>query len=176
MSDKVKSYGLILILSASLSSYAAEDKNTQAPSSNPQFETQRGTSETGAQLRLATQVESAADKLYSNSFEKINRFGVARDTDMQSCDMDNTALITIYSSNSNAQARIDVKIDGSPVGSLTRFFPDEGPACKTSGAEGVITLLVPAGRHVLEADSHNLIWPSHTFSVDKCECMLLPLS
>lgn len=176
MTGKIKLFGLIVLLSASLSTYADDDRNTRAPSNTPLSEMQRGTTETGAKFKLASQVESAADKLYSNSFEKFNRFGAAHDTDTQSCDMDDTALITIYSANSMAQAKIEVKIDGSPVGSLTTFFPDEGPGCKTPSGDGVITLMVPAGKHVLEADSHNLIWPRHTFSVEKCGCLLLPLS
>ncbi len=94
---------------------------------------------------------------------------------MQSCHSDNTAVVTIYTSNGNAQVGIDVKIDGQAVGSLTSHYPDEGPSCNTDSSAGVITLVVPAGEHKLDAGSLNLFWPSYTFDVEKCECRVLPL-
>jgi hypothetical protein len=95
---------------------------------------------------------------------------------MQSCESDNVAVITIYSKTGKAQIGIDVKLDSSPVGSLTTHFPDAGPDCKTPSSDGIITIVIPAGEHTLEAESINLAWPAHTFSIDKCECLTLPLS
>lgn len=121
-------------------------------------------------------VESATDKLYSNSFAMPMQLGIPHESNAQSCRISNTAAITIYSTNGKAQSEIDVKLDGNPVGSLTTYFPDNGPDCKTPSAKGVITLTVPAGEHTLEADSPNVIWPNHNFSVDQCQCLVLPLS
>jgi len=133
-------------------------------------------SETGAVYQVASHVESAADQLYSHAFAMLKQPAVSHETDTQFCDTDGTAVITVYSTNGKAQHEIDVKLDGSPIGSLTTYFPKDGPGCKTPSAEGVITLMVPAGKHTLEAASPNLVWPSHNFSVGKCECMSLPLS
>jgi len=127
-------------------------------------------------FEVAAQVDFEADKLNSNSFGKFNQPSESEDIDTQSCDKDNTGAVTIYTTNSTAQAPIDVKLDGSPVGSLTTYFSDEGPGCKADNAAGVITLNVPAGQHLIEAVSPNLNWPGHRFTVEKCGCMLLPLS
>ena len=129
-----------------------------------------------ADERSANQVESAADKLYSLSSTQTHRFRKSIELDAKSCSTDDTAVITIYSTNGHAHSEIDVKLDGSPVGSLTTYFPDGPPGCKSPSAKGVITLKVPAGKHTLEADSPNVNWPSHNFSVNPCECMVLPLS
>lgn len=94
---------------------------------------------------------------------------------IQSCNSDNTAVVTVYTINGNAQVGIDVKIDGRAVGSLTSHFPDEVPSCNTDSSAGVITLVVPAGEHTLDASSLNLYWPTHAFEVEKCECRVLPL-
>jgi len=124
---------------------------------------------------LTHHVESTADKLYSNPFAMPKQLDLTHETTTQYCHMNDTAVLTIYSTNSEAQAAIDLILDGSHVGSLTTYFPSNGPDCKTRSAEGVITLIVPAGKHTLEANSLNLTWPSHNFSVDQCQCMVLPL-
>jgi len=110
------------------------------------------------------------------SFQKLNQSRESIDADMLSCESDNVAVITIYSITGAAQIGIDVKVDGSPVGSLITHFPDTDPECKTPSSDGVITIVIPAGKHTLEAESINLAWPAYTFSVNKCECLALPLS
>lgn len=124
----------------------------------------------------ADQVKSISDMMNPFSFQKLNQSRESIDTDMQSCESDNIAVITIYSTTGKAQIGIDVKIDSSPVGSLTTHFPDTGPDCKTPSSGGIITFVIPAGKHTLEAESINLVWPVHTFSIEKCECLALPLS
>ena len=119
---------------------------------------------------------SAADQLYSLSLSMTRSSSQPRQIDTQSCATDETAVITIYSTNGQAQSEIDVKLNGSTIGSLTTYFPTGEPGCKTPSADGVITLQVPAGKHTLEAVSPNVNWPSHDFSVKKCQCMVLPLS
>jgi hypothetical protein len=110
------------------------------------------------------------------AFQKLDQSRESIDADMQSCESDNVAVITIYSKTGKAQIGIDVKIDSSPVGSLKTHFPDAGPDCKTPSSDGIITIVIPAGDHTLEAESINLVWPTHTFSINKCECLTLPLS
>ena len=122
------------------------------------------------------QVESAADKLYNLSSTMSDRLTASQENDIHACHAKDTATVTIYSTNGMAQSEIDVKLDGSPVGSLTTYYPDGEPGCKTPSARGVITIKLPAGSHTLEAESPNISWPSHSFSVKKCECMVLPLS
>jgi len=133
-------------------------------------------------------VESAADTLYNLSSTMPGRMDENRDSDIHACHSNDTATVTIYSTNGMAQSEIDVKLDGSSVGSLKTYYPDGEPGCKTPSARGVmpgcktpsargvITIKLPAGKHTLEADSPNISWPSHNFSVKKCECMVLPLS
>lgn len=124
----------------------------------------------------ADQVKPISDLMNPFAFQKHNQSRESIDADMQSCNSDNIAVITIYSQTGNAQIGIDVKIDGSPVGSLTTHFPDTGPECKAPSSDGIITLVIPAGEHTLEAESINLVWPVYTFSVQQCECRALPLS
>ena len=124
----------------------------------------------------ADQVKPISDMINPLSLQTLNQSTVSIDADMQSCESDNIAVITIYSTTGKAQIGIDVKVDGSPVGSLTTHFPDAGPECKAPSADGIITIVIPAGEHTLEAESINLVWPAHTFRVDKCECLSLPLS
>lgn len=102
--------------------------------------------------------------------------GASHESNTQACNTHDTAVITIYSTNGKAQTEIDVKLDGKPVGSLTTYFPDNGPSCETPSAKGILTLMLPAGQHKLEADSPNVTWPSHNFSIDQCTCLVLPLS
>ena len=125
---------------------------------------------------LADQVKPISDMLNPFSFQRLNQTSESIDADMQSCESDNVAVITIYSITGKAQIGIDVKVDGSPVGSLTTHFPDAGPICKSPSSDGIITIIIPAGKHTLEAESINLVWPAHTFNVEKCECLSLPLS
>lgn len=94
---------------------------------------------------------------------------------MQSCNSDNTSVVTIYTTTGKAQVGIDVRIDGRTVGSLTSHYRDEGPSCNTDSSAGVITVVVPAGEHTLDAESLNLFWPTYTFNLEKCECRVLPL-
>lgn len=124
----------------------------------------------------AGEVKSISEALMSNSFEILNQSREAIDVKMQSCETDQSAVVTIYSSTGKAQVAIDVNLDGSPVGSLTTHFQDLGPKCRTAGSDGVITVVIPAGKHTLEARSLNLVWPGYTFTIKQCECMLLPLS
>jgi len=124
----------------------------------------------------ADQVKPISDMMNPFAFQKLNQSRESIDADMQSCESDNIAVITIYSKTDKAHVGIDVKVDGSPVGSLTTHFPDTGPECKTPSSDGIITIVIPAGKHTLEAESINLIWPAHTFNVNKCECLALPLS
>ena len=124
----------------------------------------------------ADQVKPITDMINPLAFQRLNQSAESIDADMQSCASDNIGVITIYSTSGGAQLGIDVKIDGSPVGSLTTHFPDTGPECKTPSSDGIITIIVPAGKHRLEAESINLVWPAHTFRIEKCECLMLPLS
>ena len=124
----------------------------------------------------ADQVRPISDLMNPYAFQKLNQSRESLDSDMQSCESDDTAVVTIYSKTGEAQIGIDIKVDGNPVGSLATHFPDTGPDCQTPSSNGVITLVIPAGNHTLEAESVNLIWPVHTFSVKPCECLALPLS
>ena len=124
----------------------------------------------------ADQVKPISDMMNSFAFQKLNQSRESIDADFQSCESDNIAVITIYSTTDKAQIGIDVKIDDSPVGSVTTHFPETGPDCKTPSSDGIITIVIPAGEHTLEAESINLIWPTHTFNVNNCECLALPLS
>jgi hypothetical protein len=124
----------------------------------------------------ADQVKPVTDMMNPFSFQKLNQSRESIDTDMQSCASDNIAVVTIYSETGKAQLGIDVKLDGNPVGSLTTHFPDAGPECKTPSSDGIITVVIPAGKHMLEAESINLVWPVHTFRINICECLTIPLS
>lgn len=124
----------------------------------------------------ADQIKPISDMMNPYSFQTLDQSRESIDADMQSCESDNTAVITIYSTSGEAHIGIDVKVDNSPVGSLKTHFPDAGPECKTPSSDGVITIVIPAGEHTLEAESINLVWPSHSFSIKKCECLTLPLS
>ena len=124
----------------------------------------------------ADQVKPISDMMNPLAFQKLNQSRESIDADMQSCESDNVAVITIYSKTDKAKIGIDVNVDGSPVGSLTTYFPDTGPECKTPSSDGIITIVIPAGKNTLEAESINLIWPAHIFNVNKCECLALPLS
>jgi hypothetical protein len=124
----------------------------------------------------ADQVRSISDMINPYAFQKLSQSAESIENDMQSCDSDNIAIVTIYSQTGEAQVGIDVKLDGNPVGSLLAHFPESGPECKTPSSDGVITIVIPAGEHTLEAESVNLVWPAHSFSISKCECLELPLS
>lgn len=124
----------------------------------------------------ADQVKPISVMMNPLAFQKLDQSRESIDADMQSCESDNVAVITIYSKTGKAQIGIDVKIDSNPVGSLKTHFPDAGPDCKTPSSDGIITIVIPAGDHTLEAESINLVWPTHTFSINKCECLTLPLS
>ena len=124
----------------------------------------------------ADQIKPISNMINSGSFVMFNTSSKSIDAKMQSCASDETAVVTIYSTTSKAQLEIDVKLDGSPVGSLSNYFPDSAPECKSPDSDGIITIVIPAGKHMLEAESLNLRWPGRTFNIRKCECKLLPLS
>jgi hypothetical protein len=127
---------------------------------------------TGSEM---TRVKSISDRLYDNSLRQYQQQQPDSDP-IQFCETEETAVITIYSEDGSAQLEIDVKVDGSPVGTLATYYPDEPPECKTPSNEGIITLIIPAGEHTIEATSPNLAWPAQSFRIDKCRCMLMPLS
>ena len=123
----------------------------------------------------AVEPKDISDMLDERAMSMVGQSDDSAETRMQSCNSDNTAVVTIYTTNGNAQVGIDVRIDGRTVGSLTSHYPDEVPSCNTDGSSGVITLIVPAGEHTLDAKSLNLFWPTHTFEVETCDCRVLPL-
>ena len=129
-----------------------------------------------SQHSIAGQVKSISETLISNAFDIPDQSRENIDAKMQSCETDQNAVVTIYSTTGKAQVAIDVKLDGNPVGSLTTHFRDLGPKGKTPGSGGIITIVIPAGKHTLEANSLNLVWPGYTFTIDACKCLLLPLS
>ena len=174
--SKVATSSFILALSVFLSSCADEGSSIQQLYNIQPLEWSAAGGGRGAVYKVSSEVESAADKLYSRSLDMLKQLDVSPEAVTQFCNSDNTAVITVYSTNGRAQNEIDVKLDGSRIGSLTTYYPNDEPGCKTPSAEGVITVMVPAGDHTLEAASSNLTWPSHNFSVEKCECMSLPLS
>ena len=121
------------------------------------------------------QVKSISDRLYDSHFLQIKHYQGEAET-IQACEAKDTALITIFSENKTAQVEIDVTVNGSPVGTLRSYYSDGMPDCRTPSGEGIISLVVPAGSHTIEASSPNVKWPNQTFTVEKCSCMLLPLS
>jgi hypothetical protein len=125
---------------------------------------------------FADQPESIADKLNSSHSGMFKQYNGSRHDDTQLCNQRATGFITVYSTNSTTQGEIDVILDGMPVGSLSSYFPGDGPTCKAANARGVITIIVPEGEHTIRASSSNLNWPGQAFTVKKCSCMLMPLS
>jgi hypothetical protein len=123
----------------------------------------------------AVEPKDISDMLDERAMSMVGQFDDSAEARMQSCNSDNTSVVTIYTTTGKAQVGIDVKIDGRVVGSLTSHYPDEEPSCNTDGSAGVITLVVPAGEHMLDAKSLNLFWPAYTFEVETCECRVLPL-
>lgn len=173
--SKLTAFSLVVTMSVLLSSCDDGSRSIQGLLNPQTLGWNLSASGPGAVIKVANEVESAADKLYSQSFAMFKQLSVSHVADTQSCNSDDTAVVTIYSTNGVAQTEIDVKLDGSHIGSLKTYFPNEEPSCKTPSAEGIISLMVPAGEHVLEAASPNLSWPSHAFSVEKCGCVVLPL-
>lgn len=129
-----------------------------------------------SQISYAEQVGSAEDDLHYTPYNKFKLKSHPHKIETQSCETDNSSFITVYSKNGLANSSIEVKVDGKPVGNLTSYYPDGDPSCQTLSARGIITIVLPAGKHTLEASSTNLSWPSQKFSVEKCKCALLPLS
>lgn len=123
----------------------------------------------------ALEPKDISDMLDARAMSMLGPSDDSAESRLQSCHSDNTAVVKIYTTSSNAQVGIDVKIDGRTVGSLTSHYPDDGPSCNTDGSAGVITFVLPAGEHTLDAKSLNLFWPTYTFNVEKCECQVLPL-
>ena len=92
----------------------------------------------------ADQVKPISVMMNPLAFQSLEQSRESIDADMQSCESDNIAAITIYSITDKAQIGIDVKVDGNPIGSLTTHFPDTGPECKTPSSDGIITIIIPA--------------------------------
>ena len=124
-------------------------------------------------VNVTSQVESISNDLYSLPVQSYENFASGGGS---TCDSGETAQITVFTTNGIAEAEIDVRLDGAPIGTLTTYYPDDTPHCKAASGAGIISLIVPAGTHTIEAESSNINWPVHEFSVDKCTCMLLPLS
>lgn len=175
MMSKVTACGLIVAVSVLLSSCDDGGGSIQRFSSADSSKWNGDSSGTGALLHVAGELESPADKLYSRPLEIFRQSSVSNELDTTSCGTQNTAVITVYTTNGKAQTEIDVMLDGSHIGNLKTYFPNGEPSCSAQSAEGVITLRVPAGKHTLEAVSSNVTWPGHVFSVEKCECRVLPL-
>ena len=123
----------------------------------------------------AVEPKDISKMLDERAMSMVGHSGDAAEARMQSCNSDNTSVVTIYTTNGDAQVDIDVRIDGQAVGSLASHYPDEGPSCNTDGSAGIITLVVPAGEHTMDAKSLNLFWPSYTFEVEACQCRVLAL-
>lgn len=176
MMNKAITVTIIVMLFAFLTAYADERSGGRnlfrlehkgwSPARNPSAMT----------LKVAGRLVSPADELYSHSFGVSKQPNILHESGSQFCNTDNTAVVTIYTTNGMAKKEVDVKLDGSAVGSLATYFPDGGPPCRTPSAKGIITISVPAGEHILEAESPNMSWPIHRFSVEKCGCIVLPLS
>lgn len=132
---------------------------------------------TGTGKLVSEQVESVTDHLYDLPVKPFSNYSRPDELDNQSCEAANTATVTVYATNKSAQSGIEVKLDGYPIGNINSYYPGSGPGCDGDKTDdGIIKLVVPAGSHTLEASSSNITWPSHDFSVDKCVCMVLPLS
>lgn len=123
----------------------------------------------------AVEPKDISKMLDERAMSMVGQHDDSAEARMQSCNSDNTAVVTIYTTNGNAQVGIDVSVDGRAVGSLTSHYPDEVPSCNTDGSSSVITFVLPAGEHTLDAKSLNLFWPTHTFEVETCDCRVLPL-
>ncbi len=123
----------------------------------------------------AVEPKDISKMLDERAMEMVNQSEDSAEARVLSCNSDNTAVVTVYTTNGDAQVGIDVKIDGRAVGSLNSHYPDEVPSCNTDSSAGVITLVVPAGEHTMDASSLNLYWPTHSFEVEACECRVLPL-
>jgi len=133
------------------------------------------TSQVSISLAQAGEPKDISDMLDERAMSMVGQFNDSAEARLQSCNSDDTAVVTVYTTTGKAQLGIDVRIDDRSVGSLTSHYPDDEPTCNTDGSAGVITLVVPAGEHTLEAESPNLFWPTYTFNVEKCECRVLPL-
>jgi hypothetical protein len=123
----------------------------------------------------AVEPKNISDMLDERAMSMLGQLDDSAEARMQSCNSDNTAVVTIYTTTGKAQVSIDVRIDGRSVGSLTSHYQDEEPPCNTDSSAGVVTLVVPAGEHKLDAESLNLYWPTYAFDVEKCECRVLSL-
>jgi len=123
----------------------------------------------------AVKPKDISKMLDERAMEMVSQSEESAEARVLSCNSDNTAVVTIYTINGDAQVGIDVKIDGRAVGSLTTHYPDEVPSCNTDSSAGVITMVLPAGEHTMDASSLNLYWPTHSFEVEACDCRVLPL-
>lgn len=123
----------------------------------------------------AVEPEDISDLLDERAMSMVSPLGDTAEARIQSCNSDNTAVVTIYTTTGKAQVGIDVSIDGRTVGTLASHYPDEEPGCNSDSSDGVITLVVPAGEHTLDAESLNLFWPTYAFNVDSCQCRTLAL-
>lgn len=129
----------------------------------------------GRLVRVGYVLESAADKLLASSDAAFYGARELNDVDFGNCDAENTAVVTVYSTNSRAQNEIELTLDGVSLGVVSTYFSDSLPDCKAPDSAGVKTRLLSAGDHTLEATSPNLHWPRYAFTVAKCACMTIQL-
>jgi hypothetical protein len=79
-----------------------------------------------------------------------------------------TGQISVWT---NYSTQISVGIDGTPVGTLTQYFPNGPPTC---GQAGTLTVTVPAGTHSISGLSGALTW-SGTATAVAGQCTLFEL-
>ena len=179
MKNSLKKLGLLATLSVFLCSCESGVENIQGIQSlfNPnKHGSMVSSAQTAAVYTVSGQDDSITDQLYSVPIKPFKQLDFRDEFDAKSCDADSTATITIFSTNGDAYPEIDVTLDGHPIGSLTTYYPDGNPGCQTPTAQGVISVVIPSGKHKPEAASSNIIWPDHNFSVETCQCMLIPLT
>lgn len=123
----------------------------------------------------AVEPKDISDMLDERAMSMVGQYEDSAEARVQTCNSDNTSVVTIYTISGKAQEGINVRIDGRAVGSLSSHYPDEQPSCNTNSSNGVITIVVSAGEHTLDAESLNLFWPTYSFDVEKCDCRVIPL-
>ena len=89
----------------------------------------------------AVEPKDISKLLDERAMEMVGQSEESAEARIQSCNSDNTSVVTIYTTNGDAQVGIDVSIDGRIVGSMTSHYPDEGPSCNTDSSAGVVTLV-----------------------------------
>lgn len=124
---------------------------------------------------FAAKPEPVADALLSKPFELVTQSADDIAQQMASCASDATGAVTVYVATDRAQVGIDVMVDDAHVANLTSHYPDERPPCMTASSNGLVTMVLPVGEHTMEARSLNLAWPEYRFSIEQCDCVLIPL-